>query len=285
MSGSAQGYVTLFENLGGARRADFAKGTPLVRISETAFTPDGPDDLVFGDAHIRGPQASTRVFAADVNGDGKLDLLVGDSVRLSHPAEGLNEEDCRAAHLAWPKQYQALSANAPPFDQQDPEAISAEQAAAREIFQRRLSGGKVSPPTQLDRELGVFLPLASVAPREEAVRSSPTSRQGRRRNRDPSSSRPQVSTIRPLPGGCLVALCTEEPAKQRVAPFRETLWASPEGAGQPLHCSPPPTPNGAKLHGDRSAPISALVYRIALDVSVSVVACRASSAASALLVQ
>ncbi len=43
--------------------------------------------------------------------------------------------------------------------------------------------------------------------------------------------------------------------------------------------------NGAKLHGDRSAPISALVYRIALDVSVSVVACRASSAASALLVQ
>ncbi len=46
-----------------------------------------------------------------------------------------------------------------------------------------------------------------------------------------------------------------------------------------------PGGNGAKLHGDRSAPISALVYRIALDVSVSVVACRASSAASALLVQ
>ncbi len=46
-----------------------------------------------------------------------------------------------------------------------------------------------------------------------------------------------------------------------------------------------PIANGAKLHGDRSAPISALVYRIALDVSVSVVACRASSAASALLVQ
>ena len=38
------------------------------------------------------PGSSTRVWADDLNGDGKLDLLVGDSVRLEIPKKGNDPE-------------------------------------------------------------------------------------------------------------------------------------------------------------------------------------------------
>jgi hypothetical protein len=60
------------------------------------------DDLVTEEA-ITGPAGSTRVWVADVNGDGKLDLLVGDSVDLAAPAEGLSVETMKIKHAEWKK--------------------------------------------------------------------------------------------------------------------------------------------------------------------------------------
>ena len=52
---------------------------------------------------LTGPTTSTRVWVADVNGDGKLDLLVGDSVTLIAPAKGLSAEEFKKKFAAWQK--------------------------------------------------------------------------------------------------------------------------------------------------------------------------------------
>ena len=52
---------------------------------------------------LAGPTRSTRIWVDDVNADGKLDILVGDSVRLSAPAKGLDEAASREAMASWQK--------------------------------------------------------------------------------------------------------------------------------------------------------------------------------------
>jgi len=44
----------------------------------------------------------------DVNGDGKLDILIGDSTRLVSPSEGLTEEEFPKAYGEWQAEYQKL---------------------------------------------------------------------------------------------------------------------------------------------------------------------------------
>ena len=55
------------------------------------------------EADLAGPTRSTRVWADDVNGDGKLDLLVGDSVTLVDIADGLNKEEFERKQAQWQK--------------------------------------------------------------------------------------------------------------------------------------------------------------------------------------
>jgi hypothetical protein len=50
---------------------------------------------------LAGPTTSTRVWVDDVNRDGKLDLLVGDSVTLITPAKGLSTEEFKKKYAAW----------------------------------------------------------------------------------------------------------------------------------------------------------------------------------------
>jgi hypothetical protein len=65
-------------------------------------------DTKFGDAHLTGPSADTRVWVADVDGDGKLDLLVGDQIVLMHCAKGVSEADAAKKYAAWLEKQQAL---------------------------------------------------------------------------------------------------------------------------------------------------------------------------------
>ena len=65
-------------------------------------------DRKFGDAHLTGPGADTRVWVDDVDGDGKLDLLVGDQVTLMHCAQGVSEAEARTKLAAWSKKQQDL---------------------------------------------------------------------------------------------------------------------------------------------------------------------------------
>jgi hypothetical protein len=45
--------------------------------------------------------SSTRVWVDDINGDGKLDLLVGDSVTLISPAKGLSRDEFKKKFAAF----------------------------------------------------------------------------------------------------------------------------------------------------------------------------------------
>ena len=44
-----------------------------------------------------------------MNGDGKLDLLVGDSVTLISPAKGLSAEEFKKKFADWQKAFKAAS--------------------------------------------------------------------------------------------------------------------------------------------------------------------------------
>jgi hypothetical protein len=102
LSGSAGGGVFLFVNEGSRTAPKFGARATLV---EPAGHRGG--EMRFGDGHCVGPAADTRVWAADVDGDRKLDLLVGDSVTLYHAAAGVDEAAARAKDAEWQKRQQA----------------------------------------------------------------------------------------------------------------------------------------------------------------------------------
>ena len=101
LSGSAAGGVFLFPNEGSKTSARFGRRVTLVKQPRD-LVPQGQPD-VLGDAHLRGPGMATRVWADDTNGDGKLDLFVGDCVTLYHAAEGVSAATALEKLAAWKK--------------------------------------------------------------------------------------------------------------------------------------------------------------------------------------
>jgi hypothetical protein len=67
-----------------------------------------PDQAREGD--LTGPMRATRVWVADVNGDGKLDLLVGDCVTLVSPAKGISDAKFKEKYADWEKDLKAAEA-------------------------------------------------------------------------------------------------------------------------------------------------------------------------------
>ena len=84
-----------FTNVGTRTEPRFAPKKTLVEPRGER----GSDEL--GDAHLNGPGSSTRVWADDLNGDGKLDLLLGDDVTLYHAAEGVEASAAKAKLAEW----------------------------------------------------------------------------------------------------------------------------------------------------------------------------------------
>jgi FG-GAP-like repeat len=97
VSGSAEGGVQWAKN-----RAPKGK-PPQFDNFEWLIKPGRriDDGELVGEKDLTGPTTATRVWVADVNGDGKLDLLVGDNVRLSSPVKGVSVADCKKKYAVW----------------------------------------------------------------------------------------------------------------------------------------------------------------------------------------
>jgi hypothetical protein len=106
LSGTSNGGVYWAENRAGkGKPPDLAPFRPLVEPG-----PQTEYGQLLAEADLTGPTRATRVWVADVNGDGKLDLLVGDSVTLISPAKGVRPEEVKTKFAEWQDAYKAASA-------------------------------------------------------------------------------------------------------------------------------------------------------------------------------
>lgn len=106
LSGSSEGGVQWAENRAGP-------GQPPRLEPFRTLIEHGPQmnyGQILRDADIKGPLTDTRIWVDDVNGDGKLDILVGDRVTLISPADGVSEEDFRKRSDEWTKAIAEASA-------------------------------------------------------------------------------------------------------------------------------------------------------------------------------
>jgi hypothetical protein len=105
VSGSSEGGVQLAKN-----RAPKGKPPQFDRF-KWLIKPGRSIALgeLVSEKDLTGPTAATRVWVADFNGDGKLDLLVGDRVTLTSPAKGVSVADFKKKLAAWQKAVAAAS--------------------------------------------------------------------------------------------------------------------------------------------------------------------------------
>lgn len=138
-SGSAMGGVMLAKNVGtpGAPAYDgFVTLLPGVDdhgVQGGGVTPD--------DSHLIGPGSATRVWVDDVNGDGKADLLVGDSTTLILPAEGVSLEEARERYAVLKEreaQVWSMPPNAAELSDEEKESLQQEQMKRYEELDKEL---------------------------------------------------------------------------------------------------------------------------------------------------
>jgi hypothetical protein len=105
LTGSSEGGVHWAENRAGPGKA------PELGEFRALIQPGPPVEYgqILRDADLKGPLSCTRVWADDVNGDGKLDLLVGDLVTLLAPAANVSEDDFRKRLADWNKELSTVA--------------------------------------------------------------------------------------------------------------------------------------------------------------------------------
>jgi hypothetical protein len=106
LSGSTDGSVQWAENRAGKGKAPELK--PFQNLVQPGKRVEYGQPLKEED--LTGPVSSTRIWVDDVNGDGKLDLIVGDTLMLVSPASGLNQEEFKKKQAKWQKEYDAAMA-------------------------------------------------------------------------------------------------------------------------------------------------------------------------------
>jgi len=127
LSGSSNGGVEWAENRAGKGKApELSQFRPLIK-------PGAPirHGQPLSEADLTGPTHATRVWVDDVNSDGKLDLLVGDSVTLIAPAKGLGGEEFKKKLAEWEE-----ASNAATAAQQSVDGPEKARAKARAEFSR-----------------------------------------------------------------------------------------------------------------------------------------------------
>ncbi|GAC1463960.1 MAG: hypothetical protein NVSMB9_02060 [Isosphaeraceae bacterium] len=105
LSGSGEGGVQWAENGAGPGKL------PVLEPFRTLIG-RGPQieyGSIVRDADLKGPSSSTRIWVDDVNSDGKLDILVGDSTTLLSPANNVAEGEFKQKFADWQKSLREAS--------------------------------------------------------------------------------------------------------------------------------------------------------------------------------
>jgi hypothetical protein len=126
LSGSSQGGVEWAENT--AETGKLPKLEPFRALIRPQASVQYGQRL--SEADLKGPTTSTRIWVDDVDGDGKLDILVGDSVTLISPAAGLTDEEFQTKSQEWQKEWDATIA-----EMNDGTADEAKRTAAQTRIQ------------------------------------------------------------------------------------------------------------------------------------------------------
>ena len=103
LSGSSEGGVFFAENTGSREAPEWASFKQLIA------TLSGWDQTTDGDREIE-PGRATRVWATDWNGDGLLDLLVGDMVKIVNRRTDISEADAAAAKAKYEQLNEEIQA-------------------------------------------------------------------------------------------------------------------------------------------------------------------------------
>ena len=105
LSGSSEGGVQWAENTAGRGKVPALKQfTSLIKPGQSFES----GELV-NEQDLTGPTQSTRVWADDVNGDGKLDIFVGDDVTLVSLAKGVTKKEYEKKYEKWKKALTEVS--------------------------------------------------------------------------------------------------------------------------------------------------------------------------------
>lgn len=133
LSGSSEGGAFLFVNNGTKTSPKFARFKTLLEPVGHGMNHGGK--AKFGDEHLSGPASGTRVWADDVDGDGKLDLLIGDHLTLQHLAAGVDAATASEKLVAWEKKQGNLFES---MQRDDPEAQAQFQKGYEQLQKDKL---------------------------------------------------------------------------------------------------------------------------------------------------
>lgn len=129
LSGSDLGGVQWAENTAGPKQAPKLKPFEFLIPAEKETVHEcRPND-------VKAPAGSTRVWAADINGDKKLDLLVGDTISLISPADNLTDAEFVKRYDKWKKDMRKLTRDdtAPP----DEQSMEEMQKRVQKLYEER----------------------------------------------------------------------------------------------------------------------------------------------------